>query len=525
MPLIEHLNAKHPLGPVDSVLVESAEDASELLAGAAPFLEAISQHAALILGRKGSGKSSVLHGHRSTALFGKAYGPVLKQQEEAKRDYILPFDSLSEFDVMLERVGREINDRLRLNPDVSFLTIEGTARIWNDLIWEYILRKFYSIYIDESTLESTPPAELDTVSDYFENRALITSNLVEETVKELFAEAKKGVLSYLQNQDSVCKVIFDNVEKYPIRSPYFENAISGLVRATQQINENDSGIDVVVCIPEEIQSFMVKYSDNTEKDFFNSYRLRWNPIDLLQIVCHRFRLFISTTDDKEFYESIIKYDFKRRNDVITLMRRILPENVENRLGYKEDTIGFITRHTQLRPRHYILIFTEIIIRAHEASGGYRNIEPKALLDGVEKAEIEIARQVLNPYNLIYPKLVKACKPVLSNMPPICDASHLRKFGSRFKGRIEPDIDDVWETLYEMGVIGIIDPQNYKLTPNEAMYVRANFIFNSEEQFSLNDARKYCLHPIFSKFFGTNRELGECQIAVYPDRVEDIWAHD
>lgn len=518
MALSDHLTLKQPLGPIDQSIVWNAHDAAELLDGVPPFLGAMEQRAAIIIGRRGAGKSAVLHGYRSLARYGYSHGHFSDEVLDG-RDVVIPFFNWERFHTMAQGVGRELSIYQRQNPELSdFLFTEATSEIWESFIWDSIFTNVHAsrrqgrLVNDDNTLSA--------ITDYFSGTTIAHTDLLYAKATELFTNARDGLISYLRLRQKTCYVLFDNMDEYPIRNPLIENVMSGFLRAVHMINANYTQINIIVCIPEEVEAYLQTHSANIEKDFSNTYRLRWRPIDLLRIICYRYRCFIEI-HDPEFHKQIKKYDFSIRSDVIELLKRILPKCVSNELGYREHTLSYIIRHTQLIPRHFIILFTEILMKSHEVSGGFRTIDEESVVAGVAEGERKVARQVLKPYVDIYPRLIASCEELLANLPPICGESDLDKLRTRFKQRVEDDIADMWRKLYEIGVIGMVEPQDYKGDTSEGKYVLAKFHFNSSSNFGKTDRRSYCVHPIFSKYFGLTRADSN-MMAVYPKDLPEEW---
>jgi hypothetical protein len=336
--------------------------------------------------------------------------------------------------------------------------------------------------------------------------------------EKLFVDARDGLINYLNINNKTCQVLFDNIDEYPIRNPLIEKVMSGFLRAVHTINANYPRINIIVCLPEEVIAYLQKHASNIEKDFANTFLLRWRPRDLCQIICYRYRRFVELYDE-EFYKTIADYNFSTKEGVGKLLRRMLPDTVQNELGYRESALSYVIRHTQLIPRHFIIIFTQILKKTHEVSGHFRSVDEQSVLNGVAEGEKLVARQVLKPYQDVYPLLIAACEELLANLPPICTESDLDKLRSRFKMRVEDDVIDIWRKLFDIGVIGMIEPTDYIDNIINGKYIYAKYCFNTSDNFGKSNRRHYCVHPIFVKYFGLVRGNGN-KVAVYPKNIPE-----
>lgn len=516
MALSDHLTLKQPLGPINQSIISDVNDAAALLEGVPSFIAALQDRATIILGRRGAGKSSVLHGYRAQERFQTSFSESTPHRIQ-NRDLVLQFTQWEGFHRMAQSVGKELSAYLKINEDTDFLFTETTSEIWQTFIWDGIFTNIYSASRD-GRLDDIEILQLKDVFEYFSLASIKSSDITTEASQALFMRAQSGLIEYLNNNNRTCHVLFDNIDEYPVRNPLIENVISGYLRAIHFINANFSKINIIVCIPEEIEAFLQNNASNVEKDFTATHKMRWRPLDLLHIVAYRYRRFIEIYDPA-FFTAIRDLNFSRREDIIALFDRILPRTVRNNIGYDEPALAYIIRHTQLIPRHFIILFNRILTETYASTGGFRNIDPHAIINGVAEAERQVAEQILKPYRDLYPQLVNSAKLVLANLPPICGESDLDEVGTRFKDRVEKDVYDVWRKLYEIGILGMIENDDYVVQISDAQkYIYAHFHFNSNLGFGKTKRRRYCIHPIFSRHLGLTRGDDCPPLAIYPKNV-------
>jgi hypothetical protein len=224
------------------------------------------------------------------------------------------------------------------------------------------------------------------------------------------------------------------------------------------------------------------------------------------------------------YEQIAEFDLSRREGVHSIFDRLLPNKTNNRLGEIEDPLAYVIRHTQLLPRHALMIFNHMLSRAKSDSGGWRRISDEAMREGVGEAEELIARHILKPYLSKYPRLLDACADILPDLNPICSNSDLAKIGRRFKSRHEEEITNVWKTLYLMGVLGrVVDAPTSEVPPEmrSARYCFGEFVFNGAPSLGLATDQTYCFHPVFTRFFRIPRRDTDDKRVVYPANTEMV----
>jgi hypothetical protein len=317
-------------------------------------------------------------------------------------------------------------------------------------------------------------------------------------------------------------ILFDNLEEYPIENHIFRSVVAGLLRCLSRFSTNNPRVSVVFCFPEEIANEVRQWSSNLLKDFRRSATLRWRPGDLLQIAAHRFRLFIRE-HDQSFYAAIEDFDFSKREDVRNLYRQLMPSHVTNGLGRQEDSVAYLLRHTQLLPRHLILILNSIAVRSHDRTGGYRNFDAEQIVIGIREAERDIAENVLSPWRTHNNELLKCVERNFPDLPPIFALGEFQKVVRRFAKQLELDPHQILSTLFQIGILGRVTGAVPK--ERDEQYAYAEFYFTTEDHGAFPTESSYCLHPIFSRYFGCTRQEKDDPRVVYPAITEGITLSD
>jgi hypothetical protein len=203
----------------------------------------------------------------------------------------------------------------------------------------------------------------------------------------------------------------------------------------------------------------------------------------------------------------------------------LPKKITNSCGTDEDPLAYIIRHTQLLPRQILAIFNAALSDHYKSSGTFRGITEKSIRNGITAVEKLIAKQILMPYEQIYPKLLAQCSVILPDLDPICNRKALRKMEGRFDRLVEEDVVSVWHTLFEIGIIGrVTDRMKSPGSERDERYCYGQFHYNIDGSFSLPTDGEFCFHPVFTRAFGIIRRNGDKRV-VYPDQIglEDIYA--
>lgn len=513
------LTAAEPLGPIahERIVADVIDDL--VYDRISLFSEVATKPHMLFLGRKGAGKSALLSQIRMGTHKKGRRGLIFYNDEPTKnRDYVIDVYSWEHFNQIVRNVSRLLK-RDELLDDL--IPTEYFVELWYQTLWDEIIQHFYNYHSFDSECRKL----LDPVDKYVHADGIFEGS-AQNHAKNLFKLAKSAVLHFLQSRSSKLYFLFDSMENYPVRSPTFLKIISGLFQGLTKINDESSRIVVSFCIPEEIESFVTSGSANLMKDLASSFRIRWRPIDLVRVVAHRLRVS-SSVHDLKLYNELKELDFSKRDDLHQLFAIVLPEKITNSRGTDEDPLAYIIRHTQLLPRHVLAIFNAALSAHFKATGTFRQTSEAAVRDGITSVEKLIAKQILSPYEQIYPRLLAQCRSILPDLDPVCDYAALRKVESRFDRVVEEDVGSVWHTLFDIGVIGRSvgkAASDTVIGAGDERYCYGQFHYNIAGSFSMPTDGEFCFHPVFSRAFGMLRRNGDKRV-VYPAHIDlsDIYA--
>ena len=517
--LLNALTFAEPLGPiaheriVPDVLDELVYDRITF------FTDVASKPHMLFLGRKGAGKSALLSQiRRGTQKKGRRGLLVGNDEPTRGRNYVIDVYSWEHFHQIVRNVNRLLKQDDILD---DLVPSEYFVDLWYQTLWDEIIHHFYNYHSfdDECRRLLDPVANYVNADGAFEGTA-------QNRARSLFDRAKVAILALLSERESRLYFLFDSMENYPVRHPTFLRIISGLFQGLTKINDESPRIVVSFSIPEEIESFITSGSANLMKDLASSYRIRWTPIDLVRVVAHRLRLSASVHDGSLF-RALTDLDFARRDDLHRLFSMVLPAKITNSRGTDEDPLAYIIRHTQLLPRHILAIFNAALSDHYKSTGTLRAVTEKSIRNGITAVEKLIAKQILMPYEQIYPKLLMQCKSILPDLQPICERNALRKIEGRFHRLVEEDVGSIWHTLFEIGILGRSTSgtgSDSHHASRDARYCYGQFHYNIDGAFSLPTDGEFCFHPVFSRAFGIVRRNHDNRV-VYPAHIdlENVYA--
>ena len=476
----------------------------------APFREIAAEPHMLLLGRKGAGKTAALAEIRIAA---SRRGDVRRARPLPQRgaQFVLAIDSWPHFHEVVSRVGRNVQGE-QVSPEL--IPPEMYRDLWVDSLWHEIITYFYDYAHEDDTR-----ADLMPVHRYI-NAEAPTGVPLKLAAQQMAEDARDAIVSFLDQRDAQLFFLVDTMERYPIRNSVFAQTLSGMFPAMYKIKANNSRIKIIFSVPEEIESFMAAGSANLMKDFASSFRVRWKPIDLVHLIAYRLRASASI-HDRPLYERTESLDFSKRDDLHKMLSVILPETIRNACGNDEDALAYIIRHTQLLPRQILFIFNAALSEQFRKHKTFENVKGELVRKAVTESQRFIGEQMLTLYRNVYPKLLTEARKILPDLEPICDYQSLRKIESRFNRNIEDDVVSIWDTMFEMGILGRSTTKSGDLSNppmDESRYCYGQFHFNADSGFGLATDGEYCFHPIFARYYGMARRKEE-QRVVYPANID------
>jgi hypothetical protein len=517
----DFLTPANPLGPFrQEAIIKRTEGATPnlLLYQNAVFDQIIERQRPIIIGRRGSGKTSIV-ASLSAKSGQEEYYYTRRGAPNTGHDLYVFINSWDHLDQLVDKVGLDSRYSIGTEGDWSSLLPETAARHWTRRIWMVIFEQIYKDSLYDTELRERLPE----VIKYVEARDIIPldKELTDSYLTRLFTDVRGSVCKYLRESGRTCVVIIDSFEEYPVLAPRFQKLIAGLLKSVNDFHLDFSEARIICCIPEEIAPYFELQSSNHLKDLSvtaSVSRLRWRPIDLLKIVAERYREFLQLycQDDKPFLTFIMDLDLSDRSELSSFYAKVMPNEIVNLLGRTEPTLGYIVRHTQLLPREFLMIFDAAVRRSHEKTGSWRQLDPAEIVRAVEEQEPELAKQILTPYRTLFPELLGALRRVLPELSPICTLRDLDKLRPRFGRRVHDETADPWEALFQIGVIGYIEERQ---NCTDGKYDYGRFHFNSVRPITFANGRRYCVHPIFSGSYSLIRKEPNMK-CVYPADVTE-----
>lgn len=453
----------------------------------------------LIIGRRGSGKTSLAHYFTFQKNIPNAISIDVSEPEIYEQ-------------VLTIMAGKAAS--------TSEIAIPLMAKVWEYIIWSLIfkeyrehdsdIRKAFLVYNPSS---SAPHLVLQVlrglVERYLKDDGIIVDELEEFLKSRAYSNGKAAVLRLSQRMPVI--VAIDSLEHYDTNNEAVMRATAALIQCATQFNSQyaSRGIHLKVFVTGEIFPYLVEnVVTNPLKYVRNPVFLIWSPKDLMRLVCWRFYRSLVQSGQLRA-ESRGGIDWGSGSDVLAKMwTPYFGEQIESADGLWENTFPYVLRHTQMRPRQLILLCNRVAALAKK-EGTFPKISQSALGMAVQAGERELATEVINSYSRIYPG-VGWILDALVGGPMV--------FRGKDLDRLAPRTASVWQfgdysplkfrqVVAELGVVGRV-----RRMDERSGIVEADFEYAMHDRLPLQVDDLCAIHPMF--YQRLNTQLTK-RLIVYP----------
>jgi len=494
-----YITKDEPFGPIDStdIDIRDVDVLEKLFEQHNSIYHNMRHRPSIIMGRKGSGKTSYLR----SVFFDKKYD----------------FYTEIRTDHALTHISKVVQG---LTKEVAFP--ETLAELWETILWVCL---FSEIHI-HSLL---PPDKLTLIDMYLQKVGVRDASNADDVLWKLVhmfdeilqSEPKDGLSEVLRRFDRVMfkstlsivedslrsdgkkfVILMDSLDDFQLDFSSVYYSFQGLLKFVGSMNKPRDVVDIRFCLPTELYRRSLEISSNPNKDFRRSLKLQWTATELILIGAQRLKLFLELYYP-DYLQRLLPLDTTGRADALRLFQAVLPKTITSRSGFEEETISYILRHTQLLPRHFLILLNSIF----KNTGGARSLNPfpiseARIINGVRQVEERIVNEVYVAFKSIYPTAGLTCKRSLPELKHKFSVGELHKVFTRHgKGVFGGEnFFEFQRMLLEIGAMG-------KAKPGKAtdVYIQGNFEYTIDHEIAISHDDELCLHPLFSGIFGEDRD--------------------
>jgi hypothetical protein len=411
---------------------------------------------------------------------------------------------------------------------------ETLAELWETILWtcvfseirKHSLLSSEKLYIVNAYLEKVGVKEGDTVDDVLWKVANLFDEVlnsdprdgVSEILKRFdrvtFDDAKSVVLESLQASKKSFVILMDSLDDFRLDIDSVSHSLQGLLKFVGSMNKPRDVVDVRFCLPSELFRQIIKISSNPNKDFRRALKLQWTASELVLIGAQRLMYYLALYYPK-FLKGMPQPDLIKRADALMLFSKVLPEKITNQAGFQEETMSYILRHTQLLPRHFLMLLNSIF-KGLSGPNPFPVSEEK-IIKGIRRVEEFIVSEIFVAFKLIHPTAEATCKRCLPELGHKFSVGELHQVFTRH-GKAVFGGEGMFEfqrMLIEIGALGRVIPGK-----ETDVYIKGNFEYTVAHELTLSHDDELCIHPLFSGIFSNGGRKKDRPVYPYGTVLED-----
>lgn len=327
-----------------------------------------------------------------------------------------------------------------------------------------------------------------------------------------FNDAEAALCRVLKEKGK-CLVMVDAIEQYQLNDDISKSIVTALIEATRQMytHRENTYIVVKVAFPSEIYPHLS--SLNQEKVERKNIFILWRYRDLVSLLAKRYRQMLFKDKELSAYEKLEKFD-----NALGFLYQYLPKQVKTKSGIYLDTLAYIIRHTQKKPRQVILLMNVILTLSESQKIDFKKITEKSIVDGTHARLDILVKGALDMYEQIYPDAEQLVKHTLTRANSYFDSSSLDillKETSSLRKKRNLSREDVKRLFLETGVIGI-KGEEHRLTDPYKLW-EALFEYQVKGTLAITQRSECVIHPMFYEDLQINVDMSTI---IYPIPQED-----
>ncbi len=503
----EYLTDDEPFGPIDASEVENTRALQILFEHHNKIYKALHQRPSVVVGRKGSGKTSYLN----SVFFDGRYKFV--SQLEAADAFSNVINCIS--DVSTGAIFAESVAKLWEN----VLYVGLFANIREQLNKKSTATKYINDYLaklgvrDGDTLDDVLWQITDVIAEKGKDKPHgVIAELLRKLDNVTFKKTKDEVINELKSNKQMAVILLDSLDDFQLHIETVSRAIQGLLKFVGESNKPSTPIDIRLCLPAELYHRFQSVSSNPNKDFRRKLVLHWVASELVMVASHRLNMYL-WANELPGHVSFRGHDEKKA--ARALLESIMPRTITSKLDITEDSLAYILRHTQLLPRHLLIIMNSIHDQCRRQNGnGGLNYTEQAIRKGITAVEETIVQEIFVAFNPIYPLAEQVCDQCIPELHHKFSTGDLERV-FRTHGKKAMGTDDFFDfkrMLIEIGAVG-------RVLDDTGRYIQAEFEYTTSHKLVTSTDDMLCFHPLFTEVFSAKiRE--KKPVYPYGSRIED-----
>ena len=491
--LEQFINIDNPFGPIAADAIVSRPNLLNFFFRDVERLQsAVRQRPALLVGRRGAGKTAYLNSVRlnpdcdvlplnSATVFREVLNHLAKTTGDFVENNAVLWEAVFLEAICLYYAGRIEGIAHPSSASLGQRPTSLTGQIaWHDKLWRCVCR------------EALPDVSHSP------------DEMLAQKIERFQEETMPRVVHYLKKNGRKLFLLIDSLEELRISAENQQEALKGLLVAVARYQTAWPRVDVQLCIPSELMPTIEQFAANPLKELSSRTLLRWSSRELLDIAAHRFNVYLHLYYPGEVERLGFPKLAESRPYGEKLRVLFKSQQVRNRLDQSEDVINYIVRHTQLLPRQLLIYLNDIFKRNVSRSQEAFKIESRYVVESVQEHEGQLVTEVASAFRYIYPQtetILEACVP---NLRAVFSHAELEQVFRKHVCSVgvfdRHEFSEFRKMMFDLGVIGIVEEES----PEGIVHARFQYYAPGTRMPAVGQNASLAIHPVFCGVLGAQR---------------------
>lgn len=336
--------------------------------------------------------------------------------------------------------------------------------------------------------------------------AQIVSKLMKRLLTPDYEEACVALQEALGTLGRCALVLVDSTDEYRLDDKVSRCVTTALMRAAVDFSsrQHEESILVKAAFPLELHNHLRLW--NPEKLRSCTAFIDWSHRELVALVAKRYRYYTLGEDEPVSDDLSLEDATAARH----FLEQFMPERIAVCGGIELDTLYYVFRYTQKKPRQVIAAFNSILSVARVVGLSPAATITVSVVRGGMHHYLQTAPEgVYRVFELIYPKATEIVQRALGGRPALFAEHELNAFikdATALRRQADLTVEDVRNLFVESGIVGkVVDRSQCSCRNGKAVILyRAEFQYQVPG-LTLASNDFVAIHPMFYQRFGTLRD--------------------
>lgn len=307
-----------------------------------------------------------------------------------------------------------------------------------------------------------------------------------------YEDAYNCLIKFLQKNKFYALVFVDSIHMYNKSDTISRSVVTALIESVRQTYNEKSTKRILAkaAFPSEIYPRIEPW--NKDKIERKNLFIFWRYRDLVSLLAKRHLNKFGSANSNNICNSLDEYISCK-----DYLYQFLPENIITGQGIEFDTIAYIIRHTQKKPREVIALLNIIYTLVDAGKHDNFSIPKDSIVDGVHARLDIIVDGALDIFNQVFDGCSEIVRRTLNRVPDIFNPNELDAFineVSSLRSIYNHTTDDIKRMLLETGSIGI-KKSSHSFPQKNKEFIEAIFEYQVKGTLDISPRTTLTVHPL------------------------------